>query len=124
MSFVIRMKRSLASLVVKNETMYRRKSICAARKKINVTKKSTNSSTAGVTKASTGVTMPNCDGSTAIGHRHAGTRLRYAGSARVGALLRDIDLFSRGANGFPPIHGFILHDEGCQAPLHSYYKRH
>ena len=38
MSLLMRMKRSLASRLVKNDTMYLRKSICVARKKINVTK--------------------------------------------------------------------------------------
>ena len=42
-SFVIRMKRSLASRLVKNDTTYRRKSICVARKKIRVTKNSVSS---------------------------------------------------------------------------------
>ena len=51
--------------MVKNDTMYLRKSICVARKKINVTKNRVTWTTAGVTKATTGVTMPHCDGSTA-----------------------------------------------------------
>ena len=65
MSLTMRMKRSLASRLLKNDTMYLRKSICVARKKISVTKKSVTSTTAGVTKATSGVTMANCDDSTA-----------------------------------------------------------
>ncbi len=55
---------------------------------------------------------------------HADTRRHHAGSARVGAVFRDVDLFPRGANRFPPIHGLILHQQGCKAALHSYHKRH
>ncbi len=66
MSLAMRRKRNFASRPAKNDTTYRRKSICVARKKIKVTKKSNVWATAGVTNAMTGVTMPNFDGSTAM----------------------------------------------------------
>ena len=60
----------------------------------------------------------------AIGHCHAGTRIGHACCRRTGVVFRNVDLLPRGANGFPPIHGFILLHTGGQASLHPDRHRH